>query len=259
MSRPSLWPIVNALAVAATIVVNGLANALPLNDLTTGEISDRFQVLFTPAGYVFSIWGLIYLGLILFAVFQFLSAGRANPRLGRIGPWFLAASAANIAWIFLWHYEAFWWTLPAMLLLFASLLVIYLRLDIGRAAVSATERWMAHYPFSLYLGWVTVATIANVTALLYLAGWNGWGVAPEVWTVVMIGAGAVIACLLTLTRRDVVFPLVVIWAFAGIAVKNVGAPVVQGAAWFACLIVLGGIIAGWLQRRESGGPASASA
>jgi hypothetical protein len=256
MSKSLLWPIVNAFAVAATIVVNGLANALPLNNLTTGEISDRFQVLFTPAGYVFSIWGLIYLGLILFAVFPFLPAERGNPRLARIGPWFLVASAANIAWIFLWHYEAFWWTLPAMLTLFGSLLVIYLRLDIGRTEVPARERWMVSHPFSLYLGWVTVATIANVTALLYLAGWNGWGVSPQGWTVVMIGAAAVLACLMTLTRRDVVFPLVVIWALAGIAIKNAAAPIVLGAAWFACLIVLGGIIAGTLQRRGSKGAAA---
>jgi hypothetical protein len=249
MSNNRVWPIVNVLAVVATIVINGLANALPLNNQTTGEISDRFDVFFTPAGYVFSIWGLIYLGLIAFAIFQALPAQRANPRLARIGPWFLAASIANIAWIFLWHYEYFWWTAPVMVALFGSLLAIYLRLDIGRAAVPSRERWTVDHPFSLYLGWVTVATIANITALLYLAGWNGWGVSPQTWTVVMISAAAVIACLLTLTRRDVVFPLVVIWALAGIAIKNATAPVVQGAALFACLIVLGGIIAGVLQRR----------
>ena len=252
MNRSLTWPILNAVAVAATIVVNGLANALPLNNQTTADISDRFDVLFTPAGYVFSIWGLIYLGLIAFAVFQVLPAQRASLRLARIGPWFLVASLANIAWIFLWHYERFGWTVPVMLALLGSLLAIYLRLDVGRGAVPPRERWTVDHPFSLYLGWITVATIANIAALLTYAGWTGWGVSPQTWTVIMIGAAAALACLLTLTRRDVVFPLVVIWALAGIAIKNAATPMVLGAAWFACLIVLGGIIAGVLQRR---GPA----
>jgi hypothetical protein len=249
MKRSLFWPIANAVAVAATIVVNGLATGLPLNGLTTGEISDRFQVYFTPAGYVFSIWGLIYLGLIVFAVFPFLPAQRGNPRLARIGPWFLVGSAANIAWIFLWHYGYFLLTVPVMLLLLASLLTIYTRLDIGRTVVPAGERWMVHYPFSLYLGWITVATIANVTALLYFVGWDGWGVAPETWTVIMIAAGAAIACLLTLTRRDVVYPLVVVWALAGIAVKNGATPVVEAAAWAGCVVVLVAIVVGLLRRR----------
>lgn len=250
MNRSLTWPILNALAVAATIVVNGLANALPFNNQTTAAISDRFPVFFTPAGYVFAIWGLIYLALILFAIFPFLPGQRGNPRLARIGPWFLVASAANIAWIFLWHYEVFLWTVPVMLVLLASLLIIYLRLDVGRGSVAAVERWMVHIPFSLYLGWITVATIANISAVLYFMGWDGWGVSPQTWTVVMISAGAIVACLLTLTRGDVVFPLVLVWALVGIAVKNAAAPVIQGAALFACLIVLGGILAGAQQRRR---------
>ena len=250
MNRSLTWPIFNALAVVATIVVNGLANALPFNNQTTGAISDRFPVYFTPAGYVFAIWGLIYLALILFAVFPFLPGQRGNPRLARIGPWFLVASAANIAWIFLWHYEYFLWTVPVMLVLLASLLVIYLRLDIGRTSVASPERWMVHVPFSLYLGWITVATIANISAVLYFLGWDGWGVSPQTWTVIMIGAGAAIACWLTLTRRDAVFPLVVVWALAGIAARNGETPVVEAAAWAAGLVVLVGMGLGFLRGRN---------
>lgn len=258
MNRSLTWPILNALAVAATIAVNGLANTLPINNQTTGAISDRFQVYFTPAGYVFAIWGLIYLALILFAVFAFLPRQRGNPRLARIGPWFLVASAANIAWIFLWHYEAFLWTAPVMLALLASLLTIYLRLDIGRADAPSGERWMVDAPFSLYLGWITVATIANITAVLYFLDWDGWGVAPQTWTVIMIGAGAAIACVLTLSRRDLVFPLVVVWALAGIAVRNGEAPIVEAAAWAAAMIVLAGMVVGYLRgRRQPLQPAAA--
>ena len=258
MNRSLTWPILNAIAVAATIVVNGLANALPFNNQGTGEISDRFEVYFTPAGYVFAIWGLIYLGLILFAIFPFLPGEQGNPRLARIGPWFLVASAANIAWIFLWHYEAFGWTVPVMLVLLTSLLVIYTRLDVGRAAVSPAERWMVHLPFSLYLGWITVATIANVTALLWLARWSGWGVSPEAWTAVMIAAGAAIACRMRITRHDIVFPLVFVWAVFGIGVKHAATPVVATAAWAACLVVLAAIVVGLLRRRGSKGALAAA-
>ena len=103
--------------ILATIVVNGLANALPINGLNTGQISDRFQVYFVPAGYVFSIWGLIYLGLIAFAIFQALPSQRENPRLRETGWWIALGGLANIAWIFLWHYEQFPLTLIAMLVL----------------------------------------------------------------------------------------------------------------------------------------------
>ena len=117
MNRNTLRQAVNVVAVIATLIVNGLASALPLNGLTTGEISDRFQVYFVPAGYVFSIWGVIYLGLILFAIYQALPAQRDNPRLARVGYLFVLSCVANTAWLFLWHYEQFAWTILAMLTL----------------------------------------------------------------------------------------------------------------------------------------------
>jgi len=167
---------INLLAVIVTIGVNGLANALPLNGQTTGEISDRFQVYFVPAGYVFSIWGLIYLGFTAFAVYQALPAQRDNPRLQRIGYLFALSCLANIAWLFLWHYEIFLLTLVAMVALLLLLVAIYLRLDINRVRVNRAERWLVHIPFSIYLGWITVATIANVTSVLDYLNWSGWGI-----------------------------------------------------------------------------------
>ena len=115
------------LTILATIVVNALANALPINGQNTGQISDRFQVYFVPAGYVFSIWGLIYLGLIAFAIFQALPSQRENPRLRRVGWWIALGGLANIAWIFLWHYEQFPLTVIAMLVLLGTLILTYLR------------------------------------------------------------------------------------------------------------------------------------
>ena len=243
MKKDTLRQVVNVLAVLVTIAINGLANALPLNGQTTGEISDRFQVYFVPAGYVFSIWGLIYLALVAFAVYQALPAQRDNPRLRRIGTLFALSCLANVAWLFLWHYEVFPLTLVAMVALLLSLIAIYLRLEIGRAHVSAAEKWLAHVPFSIYLGWVTVATIANVTSVLDYANWGGWGIRPEAWTVIMLVAGTAIAAAVGFTRRDVAYMLVIVWAFAGIAVKHAGTPAVATAAWVTAAVVAAAIIA----------------
>ena len=203
MNKDTVRQILVLIAVIAVIAVNFLAVSLPLNDLDTGEISDRFEVYFVPAGYVFSIWSLIYLGLIAYGIFQVLPAQKENLRLRSIGYLFVLSSLANITWLFLWHYEVFLFTPVAMLTLLVSLIAIYLRLDVGRAEVSTAEKWSVHIPFSIYLGWISVATIANITQWLYYLGWNGWGIPPEVWAVIMLAAGVVISVLMSLTRGDV--------------------------------------------------------
>lgn len=172
MTRDIARQFVVVVSTVAVIVMNILANTLPLNGLNTGEISDRFDVYFVPAGYVFSIWGLIYIGLIAYTVYQALPSQRENPALRKIGYWYVLSCAANITWLFLWHYEVFNLTLLPMLALLASLIVIYLRLGIGTREVSPAERWSVHATFSLYLGWITVATIANATQLLDYLGWG---------------------------------------------------------------------------------------
>jgi len=237
MNKDTVRQVVNVLAVIAVIVVNGLANALPLNGQTQGEISDRFDVFFVPAGYAFSIWGLIYAGLIAFAVYQALPTQRENARLRRVGYLFALSCVANITWLFLWHYELFLLTLVAMLALLLLLIAIYLRLDIGRAQVGGVERWLVDVPFSVYLGWITVATIANVTVVLDYLDWNGWGISPQAWTVIMLFVGLVIATAMSLTRGDVAYSLVLIWAYAGIAVKHQDTPVVAITAWVTAALI----------------------
>jgi benzodiazapine receptor len=251
MNKDKLRQVLVVVFVIATIVVNGLANALPLNEQTTGEISDRFQVYFVPAGYVFSIWGLIYLGLGAYAIYQALPAQVNNPRLNRISYLFVLSSLANIAWIILWHYEQFPLTLVAMLTLLVSLIIIYLRLEIGRATVPTSERWFVQVPFSIYLGWITVATIANATSLLDFLNWGGWGIRPEVWTVIMLIAGLGIASAVSLTRGDVAYMLVLIWAFVGIAVKHQGTALVAPAAWITSGLVLVMLVVGAILRSRS--------
>lgn len=237
MSRDIVRQWVVALSVVAVVVVNILANALPLNGQTTGEISDRFQVLFVPAGYVFAIWGVIYIGLIAYAVYQFLPSQRNNPRLASIAWLFVVSSAANIIWLFLWHYNVFFLTVVAMGALLISLIAIYLRLDIGRVNVPTAETWLVRVPFSIYLGWITVATIANITDVLWLTGWNGQPLTPEIWTVLLLVIGAAIAAAVTLTRGDIVYPWVIVWAFVGIAVKQAAVPLVATAAYIMVGVV----------------------
>ncbi len=230
--------IVVILAALAMIVVNVLANALPINGQNTGEISDRFDIYFVPAGYVFSIWGLIYLGIIAFLIYQALPAQRNDARMEAIAGPFVFSSVANIVWIFLWHYNVFPATLVAMLALLASLIVIYLRLGTGRTRGNAAETWAVRVPFSVYLGWITVATIANVTQVLYFVGWSGFGFSPETWLVIMLAVAVVVAGLMAWTRRDVAYLLVLVWAFIGIALKHAAVPPVTTAAWVATAAVV---------------------
>ena len=235
--RDILRQITVILGTLAVIAVNALASVLPLNGQTTGEISDRFDVYFVPAGYVFAIWGLIYLALLAYSVYQALPGQRENPRLRRIGYLYALSCVANIAWILLWHYEYFEFTLVAMGALLLLLIAIYLRLGTGRTRVSGAETWLARVPFSIYLGWITVATIANLTSVLEYLGWNGWGLSPVAWAVIMMVVAAVIASLVSLTRGDVAYVAVILWAFAGIAVKHSTILAIVITAWAAGIFV----------------------
>jgi benzodiazapine receptor len=238
MNRDAARQLVNVLATVLMIIVNVLATALPLNGQQTGAISDRFAIYFVPAGYVFSIWGLIYLALIGFAVFQALPSQRENPRLRRAGYLYALSSALNIVWLFFWHYNFFPGTLVIMLGLLATLIAVYVRLGIGVTPVKTVEKWLVNVPFSIYLGWITVATIANASQLLFYLKWNGWGINPQLWAVIMIAAATVVALLMTLTRRDIAYLLVLVWALAGIGVKHLTAPAVSAAAWLATLLIV---------------------
>lgn len=220
------------------LISNGLANALPLNGRNTGQISDSFNVLFVPAGYVFSIWGVIYIGILAYTLYQALPAQRANPRLLATGGWFALSSLANGAWIFAWHYGLYALSLGIMLVLLASLTIAYLRLNIGRATFSTVEKWVVSIPVSIYLGWITVATLANATALLSYVGWNGWGISPLTWTLVLLLAGVIVAGWMAFTRSDVAYLLVLVWAFAGISVRWLDLPVLNVAGFAAAGLVL---------------------
>lgn len=231
-----------------TLVFNALANILPINGLTTGGVSDDIPSLFTPAGYVFSIWGVIYLALILYAVFQALDAQRSNPRLNKTGWWFVVSCIANIAWLFSWHYLQFPLSMLAMLALLASLIIIYQLLETGCSQVTLAEQLLVRVPFSIYLGWISVATIANAAVVLLTLNWNGFGLPPQTWTAVVITVAALLGALMSWFRHDWVYGLVLVWAFTGIAVKQAANPFVSTWAWGGLIFVLLAMIVGFARK-----------
>jgi hypothetical protein len=236
--KDTLRQTANLISVIITVIVNILASALPLNGQNTGEISDRFQVYFVPAGYVFAIWFFIYVGWIAFAIYQFRSSQKESPRLRTLGYLFALSGLANSAWLFAWHYNTFGLSVLIMLTLLGLLIASYLRLDVNRASVSRAERWSVDIPFSVYLGWVTVATVANITSWLYSIDWNGFGIAPQVWAVIMIVVASVVGLLMTLTRRDAAYVFVLVWSFIGIALKQADVASVATTAWIGAGLML---------------------
>lgn len=251
MSKDSLRQLVNILSVGLALGVNILASVLPLNGQNTGEISDRFPVFFVPAGYVFAIWGVIYIGWIAFAIYQARPSQRENPRLRRLGYAFALSCVFNAAWLFCWHYNRFGWSVLVMLGLLALLIISYLRLDVGNTAAGTAERWSVDIPFSVYLGWITVATVANISDYLYLIHWDGFGIAPQVWAVIMIVVASLLGALMTVLRRDSAYVFVLVWSFVGIAVKQATTPLVAYTAWVFALIMLALAIFSILQRRKA--------
>ncbi|MEM1000526.1 MAG: hypothetical protein AAGN35_25965 [Bacteroidota bacterium] len=216
--------ILNIAAYVGTLVINALANALPINGMTTGDLSALYPNKFVPAGFTFSIWGIIYLWLGVFVVYQAVVAFSAAPPPGnfvsRVGPWFLISSLFNVSWIVAWHYQQVPLSLLIMLGILISLIMIYQRLPVGLATASGTEKFLVFAPFSIYLGWITVATIANVTTLLVDIGWGGLGISDVSWTVTVMVVAILIGLTMAFQRSDIFFPLVGVWALFGIYAKR---------------------------------------
>ena len=230
MKKSRFWivltGVLNAVGVLATLTVNTLAVLLPLNGKTTKSLSDGLPNLFVPAGLTFSIWGLIYVLLICYGVYQLAAVFRKDPPEyhTKIGWLFVLASVENCAWIFAWHYQQVLLSLLIMAALFLTLLFLYLKLDIPKLPLSKRDRWFVQLPFSVYFGWITVATIANVTGWLVSVNWNGFGITPVFWAILVIAVAAFIAIAMLLTRKDVAYSLVIIWALLGIAIKRLDRP-----------------------------------
>jgi len=211
--------IATLVAIIGTLVINTLSNFYPPGGQNVGEIANTILsgVLITPANYAFAIWGLIYLGLIAYGIYQLGSEQRRDPIIRPVNRLLIIACIAQIIWIFLFTLQYFTWSILAMLGILLPLIGAYGVLRMDRA--DRRRRWCAIYPFSIYLAWISVATIVNVASALYDAGWRG-GLSSVTWTVIMILVGAVIALLVIFTQQDIPFTLVYVWAYVAIAVRH---------------------------------------
>ncbi len=206
------------------VVVNYLANALPINNLDTGQLSDRYPNLFVPAGFTFSIWGLIYLLLAAFVFFslkQAITGRQVFPAFKTTGLLFFLTCLANTGWIFAWHYEQLFLSLLLMLTLLVLLIIIYQRLTSRPYEEKQHDRFPARLPFSLYLAWISVATVANTSAVLVGYGWTGFGLSPQFWTVTVLTLITILALVFVLKKKDLLFGLTAVWALSGILYKRV--------------------------------------
>lgn len=240
------------------IFMNSLANILPINGNTTGEVSDAYANLFAPIGLTFSIWGLIYLLLFSHSLYQIFNAQkfyekRENRKIAKL---FIASSLMNSLWIVAWHYEQMGLSLILMLLILLSLILI--NLDLKSSSLSLGESFFQKLPFAIYFGWITVATIANVTVFLVSLKWNRFGISEVFWADVIIVIGALIGFATMLYFRSYSYGLVIIWAYIGIVMKHVSSDyydgqypsVVVAAVLSISLIVIGETLVYRIERRK---------
>jgi hypothetical protein len=243
MSNDRLRQVLVVGSFALAIALNAAANIVPLNGQTTGEIADRFQVFVQPAGYVFSIWSLIYVGQLAFVLHSLRPSRLEDRLLRRIGLLPVAVAVLNGVWILAWHWELFPLTLLIMVALLLALIWLYLRAGFEHTArpsghgLASAERWFVQLPFSIYLGWITVATIANVAVVGNWADVPTFGIAPELIAAAVLVVGLGIAATVMLRTADVAYGGVIVWAYVGIVVKEFETTVVALAAGASVLVV----------------------
>lgn len=238
------------------IAVNAAANIVPINGYNTGQLSDLYPTGFTPAGWVFSIWSLIYLGLLAFSFAALRPAGPVRERTATIAGPYLVNAAANAGWIFAWHYRQVALSFATMLVILGTLVVIYRRLR-ALPAPSRAAAWLVDAPFRLYFGWITAATFLNLGALLYDLQYYPFGLDTERWALVSVALALALYVWMAALTRDVVYGGVFVWAAIGIASRTVGASeavrVVAAAGAAAVLACIG-----WAALRPGGTGAEAS-
>jgi len=221
----------NLLAFGAVIIVNSIAGSTKLlGGVNTADVSAAFPTLITPAGFTFAIWGVIYALLAVFVIFQLLPGHRGDAFNEKVSYLFILSSVFNVVWLFLWQYEYITASVVLIFALLLSLIAIYLRLNVGRSNATRIEKICVHAPFSVYLGWITIATIADVSSALVSISWNGFGIAASTWAQLVTVVALAITLLLLGTRRDPAYGLVVVWALTGILANQWANKVVSGVS-----------------------------
>lgn len=220
--RGLLGQISTLVAIIAAFVVNVWSNISPIGGLNIGKISNTLfnDVLITPANYAFAIWGLIYLGLFAFGIYQFLPAQKNDLDLRKVGYLLVIACTCQIAWVYLFMLRMFVLSVVAMLGILLPLIGIYLQLANRSILTSRMQKWCVRFPMSIYLSWISVATIVNVGCALYAAGWNGWGISATTWTILMVIIASALAFRITSQYDDTAYTWVTIWALVAVAIKQ---------------------------------------
>ncbi|MEX1173380.1 MAG: hypothetical protein WEG56_12310, partial [Chloroflexota bacterium] len=232
-----------------TVAVNGAANALPINGQQTGAISDRFEVFVIPAGYVFAIWGVIYLLLAAFTIHQARPSQATDPTLRRLG-WLPALTGIlNTGWLLLFQYEVFIATVPVMIALLVTLVITNAITFADRDRLTGVGRWVVRLPFSVYLGWITVATIANIAQTLDSVGFDAFGLPAELVAGLVLLTGLAIAVTFVWRFADVAYGLVIVWAYAGIVVKEAATPIVPWVAGAGAVAIAALLVATLIRQR----------
>ncbi|MBV1759222.1 MAG: tryptophan-rich sensory protein [Dethiosulfatibacter sp.] len=206
------------------VAMNALANIIPINGITTGEVSDSYPNLFAPTGLTFAIWGVIYILLAVYTIYQLIAfkpTGYSEKAhiFKSVGIAFSISSVANTIWILAWHYGNIPLSLVLMLVILVCLAVINLILKNNRFTLA--EKLLIKLPFSVYFGWITVATIANVTTLLVDLQWGRFGLSEVLLTIIILFVGVLISVATIMLNRDVAYGLVIIWAYVGILIKHI--------------------------------------
>lgn len=220
--RGLLGQISTLVAIIAAFVVNVWSNVFPIGGLNIGKISNTLfnDVLITPANYAFAIWGLIYLGLFAFGIYQILPAQRNDLDLRKVGYLLVIACICQIAWVYLFMLRMFVLSVVAMLGILLPLIGIYLQLANHSVLTSRIQKWCVRLPMSIYLSWISVATIVNVACALYKVGWNGWGISATTWTILMVIIASAIAFRITTQYGDTAYTWVTVWALVAVAIKQ---------------------------------------
>ena len=239
-SRPVL-AIATVLAVIGTFVVNSLSNFFPPGGQNVGEIANTLLagVLITPANYAFIIWGVIYVGLIAYSIYQLQPTQQKNSEFWRLNKLLIVACIAQIIWIFCFTLKLFTLSILPMLVILLSLLGIYLNLELGKTRTSWQQRWLVQIPLSIYTAWISVATIVNIASALYAASWSGLGLSDALWTAIMLVVGGLVAGYIALTYRDLPFVLVFAWAYTAIAARHPEITIIKLTAIVVTLLLLG--------------------
>jgi hypothetical protein len=226
MTKVKTLAILNLLAFIIHLIPSQLTQFGLLNSQTIGDVSDHYPTLFTPAGVTFAIWGIIYLALTVFCFYHLIKAFKAdvthqaNIDLTHIGYLFIVNNLATGLWTIAWVYELLLLSVFLMLVQLATLLLIQFKLNIYDPTRTITSRWFTQFPLSIYFGWICIATIANVSATLVGFNWNGFGMAPIFWTILMIIIAVLLTIFVVLNRRNLFVGMVTIWALYGIVLKH---------------------------------------